>query len=263
MKLIISLVATAVIAGIAFNAACGRSQRSSTDAHMIPAAAHDSTSFALLELFTSEGCSSCPSADKLLGQIAADARRTGARIIPLAFHVDDWNRLGWTDPFSSSAYSQRQYDYATALGLDGVYTPQLVVNGGAEFVGSNGTKASEAIEGALAMPAPTRIALTASLDGRSVRVGYDVAGTIPGNAMLNLAIVERGLSTNVPRGENAGRTLRHENVVRLFTSVAPERSGSRMLTIPDGVDVKNASVVAYVQEKSMKITGAAMVDLAR
>ena len=89
---------------------------------------------AVLELFTSEGCSSCPSADKLLPQLA----KLDSNIIPLSFHVDYWNRLGWEDPFSSSEYSERQRSYAKQLNLESVYTPQLVVNGEYELVGSTG-----------------------------------------------------------------------------------------------------------------------------
>ena len=92
---------------------------------------------AVIELFTSQGCSSCPSADKLLAQTLSDAKRDNKLIIALSFHVDYWNRLGWTDPFSDKKYSQRQSDYASAMQLRSVYTPQMIVNGSTEFVGSN------------------------------------------------------------------------------------------------------------------------------
>ena len=99
----------------------------------------------VVELFTSEGCSSCPPADELLAKLDKTQLIAGVEIIPLEFHVDYWNELGWTDPFSSSLFSERQNSYARAFGNGRIYTPQMVVDGGAEFVGSNSGRAYEAI----------------------------------------------------------------------------------------------------------------------
>ena len=107
---------------------------------------------AVLELFTSQGCSSCPSADKLLTETLAEATKTNRNIIGLSFHVDYWDRLGWKDPFSNHAFTKRQYPYGERFGLNGVYTPQEVVNGQQEFVGSNRVKQSSALIAALSTP---------------------------------------------------------------------------------------------------------------
>ena len=109
----------------------------------------------LVELFTSEGCSSCPPADDVLARLEQDQPFPDIEIIALGQHVDYWNRLGWADPFSSAAFSGRQYNYAEAFGRDGVYTPQMIIDGRAEFPGSTGTKAREAIINAAKSPKAT------------------------------------------------------------------------------------------------------------
>jgi hypothetical protein len=215
--------------------------------------------FAVVELFTSEGCSSCPPADRLLGRIAAEARRDGRRIFPLAFHVDYWNSLGWEDPFSDRAFSARQRSYVPVLGGDGPYTPQMIVNGTVGFVGSDEARARRSIEAALRRPPGARIELRAEPRKGSVRVSYEVRGA-PSGATLNLALVERGLATEVPRGENAGRKLSHENVVRAFAEVGlGGESGDPVdLAVPAGAKIANCSLLGYVQQKgTMAILGAA------
>jgi|AntRauTorcE11897_2_1112592.scaffolds.fasta_scaffold01207_13 hypothetical protein len=219
-------------------------------------------SFAVVELFTSEGCSSCPPADKVLGDIVKKARNGDQRIFALAFHVDYWNRLGWKDPYSSSEYSQRQRRYARALGSS-VYTPQMVVNGKVEFVGSNSRSARSSIENSLDSPAAASVTLRdINTTSDQVNLGYDVAGEYANN-VLNVALVERGIVTRVNRGENSGRTLRHENVVRTFRSIdLINNSGKATLELPNDIDMSNASVIAYVQNpQSKEIYGAQAKDL--
>lgn len=217
---------------------------------------------AVLELFTSEGCSSCPSADRLLGEIAHEAEQSGRAVYPLAFHVDYWNRLGWSDPYSSAAYSQRQGDYSRALHLDGVYTPQLVVNGVQEFVGSKRSEADRAIAEALAAPAATSIVLDAVQRGDSVVVDYNLGGETDGS-VVNVAVAERETDTDVPRGENAGRKLHHTNVVRGFTTVGPASGQGRVtLPLPAASKAAGLRIVGYVQRReSMQITGAALCSI--
>jgi hypothetical protein len=213
--------------------------------------------FAVVELFTSEGCSSCPPADKLLGEIVADARAHNKQVFALAFHVDYWNHLGWRDPFSDAAFSQRQRDYS---GAD-IYTPQMIVNGTAAFVGSDRARATKQIVAALARPAAAAVQLRVAPDGFTV--GYEVANA-PKNALLNLALVERDLVTKVPRGENAGRTLHHDNVVRAFRTVALDGSGRGQMDLKpaDTVAGEKSRVIAFVQDaKSRAIVGATGADL--
>jgi len=217
--------------------------------------------FVVVELFTSEGCSSCPPADELLGEIAQDARKTGKPIYALSFHVDYWNYIGWTDPYSKKAFSARQRQYAEAFGTSQIYTPQMVVNGREAFVGSNRRRLERAIQAGLgSLPShPITIALARVPDGPST-FSY-VVSELPGEAVLHLAVVERNVSQNVKRGENSGRTLSHENVVRYFETVADEK-GRFSFELPKDARQENCSVVAYIQRRSdMQILAAAQVDL--
>jgi hypothetical protein len=218
--------------------------------------------FAVVELFTSQGCSSCPPADKLLSQIVTGARAHGQAVFPLAFHVDYWNHLGWADPFSSASFSARQQSYASALNLQQIYTPQMIVNGSTEFVGSDSNKADQAIQTALGSASTLTLKLQSDLTSGTLHIHYDLTGTPP-HSTLNLAVVERGLVTNVKAGENAGETLTHDNVVRVFQSASlTDATGTAKLTIPEGVNLKNASLIGFIQEKdSMKILAAAQTDL--
>jgi hypothetical protein len=206
----------------------------------------------VVELFSSEGCSSCPPADSLLRTLDAQQPVPRAHVIALEFHVDYWNRLGWSDPFSDAKYSERQRAYGIALDRRRVCTPQMIVNGGAEFVGSNAAAATAAIAAAAEMQ-HVGIALR--------RRAADVTVSIP--AQLNAleiwsAETERGLQTAVPRGENSGRTLTHGPIVRAldFTAVTvPGRSYMGRLAAPDFS--KRALVVFVSDRTTHRVYGAA------
>ena len=222
-------------------------------------------SFALVELFTSEGCSSCPPADRLLGMILSAARRDKERLFPLAFHVDTWNHLGWVDPFSDPAYSRRQEEYARAFHLKAPYTPQMVVNGVDEFVGSNMWRARGGLT--KAMKTPARAAVVLRLQPAkapdALLVDYKVAGA-PANALVHIALVERGVMSKVLKGENAGRALRHENVVRIFKTVplGAQAEGEVELKLPSTFVRRNLSVIGYVQDPTtLAIVGAEGAEL--
>lgn len=221
--------------------------------------------FAVVELFTSEGCSSCPPADALLGDLVRAARKDGRRVFALSFHVDYWNRLGWTDPFSNAAYTRRQNAYAEALRAEQVYTPQTIVNGEAEFVGSDAARTRAAVAAALKQrsTAGVTLRLDKAESADALAVAYAVA-PVPKGAVLHVAAVERGLSSAVKRGENSGRTLRHENVVRAFTTVRPgaDGKGAVQLKLPAGLVRKNVAAIAYVQQGEVgPIVGANGLDL--
>lgn len=224
-----------------------------------PVALRIAVPVAVVELFTSEGCSSCPPADALLLDLA---ERGDPRLLPLAFHVDYWNRLGWRDPFSDAAYSQRQRAYARAFGSDRVYTPQMVVNGRREFVGSRRLEAERAIQQALEASASATVEVAARVAGRTVTVDYAVTGA-PDDAVLHLALVQRRAEQAVPRGENAGRTLRHANVVRAFETVSAGM-GTQPLTLPRGLRSAEASIVGFAQDPAtMHVFGASEVAVNR
>jgi len=217
----------------------------------------------VVELFTSEGCSSCPPADAILRRIATDM--AGRGVVALSFHVDYWNGLGWPDPFSAPAYTTRQEAYARALGGSGLYTPEMVVGGRDAFVGSDQSHALASIEKALARPPAASITLEASVEaGRTVAASYVVRGAGTG-ALLHVAIAERGIVSHVARGENAGRTLQHENVVRAFQTLRlPSTLRGRVrIELPASADLRRSMLAAFVQEpSSMEILGAAREELA-
>jgi len=171
----------------------------------------------VVELFTSQGCLSCPPADRLLARLGAES----THIVALAFHVDYWNYIGWRDPFSSAAWSRRQEAYARRLGLN-PYTPQAVVAGRIDVLGSNERALRAAVAAAAAAPA-ARLWITlddVATPGR-VRIGVELPEPLRGRRLdLMLATYENGLATPVARGENGGRTLRNDYVVRSLARVA-------------------------------------------
>lgn len=184
----------------------------------------------LIELFTSEGCSSCPSADTLLAQLAAAGEVEDTPVIALELHVDYWNYLGWRDPFSDAAHSRRQGQYVEWLRGRGPYTPQLVVAGRYDVLGSDATKARAAIlQAADATAAAPRIALQLSPDGTRLRAQVRDLPRQP--VALYAAVTESGLQTQVPRGENSGRTLRHGPIVRWLSAVGHSRGGDSAVDV--------------------------------
>ncbi len=217
-------------------------------------------SFALVELFTSEGCSSCPPADRVLAQLTEEARQREQPIYTLSFHVDYWNYLGWNDPYSDAAYSERQRTYARTL-HQRTYTPQMVVNGKHVFVGSDEARARGTLSDVLRQPATAVVTIAPKLaDSRTLDVAYTTANAPP-DAVVHFAVVERGLSQQVSRGENAGRKLLHEHVVRTFQTRASS-DAHVTLTLPGDLDLRQAALIAFVQHPTtMQIFGAAMQDL--
>ena len=218
----------------------------------------------VVELFTSEGCSSCPSADRVMTQIVDQQAKSKAPVYGLVFHVDYWDRLGWPDRFASRRHTERQQLYARVLENDRVYTPQMIVNGRTEFVGSNAKLADRAI--GQSREAAAKVAVQASLqrlgDGK-VRVHYDLDQVVAG-AVVNVAIVETDLTTNVRRGENSGETLRHANAVRAWETVDPKskRDGDVELTVPKDLRADHSRAIVYVQSReTMEILGANQTDV--
>jgi len=213
----------------------------------------------VVELFTSEGCSSCPAADAALRELAAAQSVPGVEVIALGEHVDYWNRLGWKDGFSSPAFTERQRQYAHGFG-SGSYTPQAVVNGRYEFVGSRTGDLARTVAQAAQVPQAS-VSLTATGGTARVRVGQVPAGT-PATEVL-LAITESGLASQVGRGENAGLLLRHAAVVRQLVPLGRVGADGTFAATPElklnaGWKRPNLRVVALVQEMaSRRIVGAA------
>jgi hypothetical protein len=204
----------------------------------------------LVELFSSEGCSSCPPADATLRDMDEAQPITNVHVIALEFHVDYWNYLGWKDPFSSAEFSARQRDYGKIMKRAGVYTPQAVVDGQVEMVGSDKARLAEAVANA----AKTQHVLV-----QLKREGETVSITVPGKTNVAYRVVaaqvERGLRTDVPRGENAGKTLQHAPVVRELAEVGTtgEASFNARVQVPAG----RAAVVFLVDPDTRAVVGAA------
>jgi hypothetical protein len=203
--------------------------------------------FALIELFTSEGCSSCPDADKALIDIAKEYKED---VYILGFHVDYWDRLGWKDISSDASYSKRQQEYGRILSLNSIYTPQVVINGQAEFVGSDRSKLHNAIEKGLRESSSATLQIQAkSATGNQVTVDYTIHSGK--DQLINIALVEKYRKTEVKGGENRGRTLEHINLVRDFRTVKnPLSNGSISLKIPSGLQANDVQVIAFLQDKS-------------
>ena len=221
----------------------------------------------VVELFTSEGCSSCPPADELLGHLRQDLSAKNVQVIPLGFHVDYWNSLGWKDRFSSAEFTQRQEQYTHSLKVDGPYTPEMVVDGEVEFVGNDAGQAQRTIrqQASQLETAQVKIAM-AGADQLTVQV-KGPAGPSNGNALVMLAITEDNLSTQVFSGENGGRTLHHAAVVRELKEIGMLHNGTMETAVPlkpekDWKRDDLRAVVFVQQGPSGKIEGAASVALA-
>ena len=218
----------------------------------------------IVELFTSEGCSSCPPADALLSHLEKTQPIPGAEVIALGEHVDYWNHGGWADRFSSRQFSARQSDYSTAFRKDSVYTPQMIVDGRTEFVGSDEDAARAAIAQAARLP-KAQVSITQAGDTLSIRVDHLPVSAKNDPAEVVLAITEDGLSSYVRGGENTGRRLAHSAVVRQLTMLGRVSGG--VFTAAPSVKAFSGrrgmlNAVAFVQERgSRRIVGAGEVPL--
>lgn len=209
---------------------------------------------ALLELYTSEGCSSCPPADLWVSGLPA-AGFAADRVVPLAFHVDYWNHLGWPDRFAQPIFTDRQRQLSAANRLGFLYTPAIALNG-TLLRNLSHRRLRDALKEVNAQSAPAQLAIRALPEAKSVRVEVDARLRVPGtDAVVYLAVAESGLSTEVKRGENAGRLLRHDFVVREWRGPYPFRDGAAVriaetLATADMAGAAGANLVALVQNRS-------------
>ena len=224
----------------------------------------------IVELFTSEGCSSCPPADELLKKLSEDQPFNNIEILALEEHVDYWNSLGWSDPYSSADFSRRQEQYAVTLPDGGVYTPQMIVDGGAQFIGNRTHEAREQIRWAAAHPKAqlllTAVAKNGDANSRTRTFELRLApGASAGGSGQNLwiAVTEKNLISNVTAGENSGEQLHHAPVVRLLRQ---EKSAAGSGPVLITVDVKekwnpaNLTLIAFQADgKSHQIMAAGAV----
>jgi hypothetical protein len=189
----------------------------------------------LVELFTSEGCSSCPPADALLRRIHGTRTDSGQLIVGISEHVTYWNQLGWSDPFSQPAFTDRQNAYGQRFHLDGIYTPQVVVNGEVQVVGSDGDAIRRALQAQNRSTPMTVHIVSAIPSGKSLAVTFSVAGQAPNKeAEIYAVIADDVTSSKVLRGENSGRTLSHVSVARSLTRIATVKGATTVTaTLPE------------------------------
>jgi hypothetical protein len=224
----------------------------------------------LVELFTSEGCSSCPPADNLLRQLDAQPMPR-VQLIVLSEHVDYWNHIGWKDPYSSKFFSDRQSAYAQHFGGDTVYTPQMIVDGTREFVGSDRRQAEQAIEKSSAQEKLPVALGPATLTGNVLHAQIEVGALTTlrvRSADVYIAVALNHAESQVLRGENEGRRLQHVAVVKSITRVgsATQSKGfqDEISLKVDGEDPANLRLVLFVQENGTgRVLGAALQQVQR
>src|SRR5918996_5242658 len=229
----------------------------------------------VVELFTSEGCSSCPPADEVLSKLDKTQPIQGVEVIALGEHVDYWNKLGWIDPYSTADFSRRQSRYSDAFNQESVYTPQMIVDGRDEFAGGNMDRARAAIAKAAQSPKASIQVLPSensnAANSGAIKLSVHVRDLPPlttgDSAEVLLAITENNLRSEVSRGENAGRYLRHSAVVRKLTAVGDITANQSFdaestVSLANGWQRDNLRVVAFVQERgTRRILGAAVLGL--
>lgn len=206
----------------------------------------------VVELFTSEGCSSCPPADRVLASLTDDDG-----VLPLAFHVDYWDRLGWKDRFAARDYTRRQYEYAQLFESENVYTPQAIVGGTNEVLGSDERAVRRLIE---LVPRGDATPLDVEWSRRGDVV--DVRAATSSDAFrVNVVVVEPAARTVVERGENRGRTLTHANIVRDLAVVTPSLDGTVTATVQIPDDASDPFIAVYVQASDGRILNARRMAL--
>ena len=212
----------------------------------------------VLELFTSEGCSSCPPAEELFDQLVGEP---GAPVA-LEFHVNYWNKLGWTDPYSKPEWSQRQGRYAAVGGSEEIYTPQALVDGAHPCVGGDGEKVRRGLDAARAKAHDARVRLKVGTPAGGklpVELEYDMSQKME-KPTLVVALTEDALESDVSGGENAGRKLSHQRVVRALVTPSTEESVGTHAThvdLPAAGAAAHLGVAAFLQDARMRIHGAA------
>jgi hypothetical protein len=216
----------------------------------------------LAELFTSEGCSSCPPADGLLIKLDQMQPVAGAQVIVLSEHVDYWNSLGWSDPWSSAQFTQRQAMYAHSLTAE-TFTPQLVIDGRSQCNGSDAKAILAAVTQEAARPkTPVRI-VTATRDGKEAIVTFTIgAASNKGNVWV--AIADTRDESSVKRGENSGKTLTHVAVVRSLGKIGTVTKSAgldKTVRVPLSAQAADTRVVVFVAESGGPVMGAAMEPL--
>jgi hypothetical protein len=212
------------------------------------------SSVAIVELFTSEGCSSCPPADSLLRQINLKQTNAGQLIVGISEHVTYWNDLGWKDPYSSPVFTDRQSVYASRLSSEGSYTPQMVVNGRAQFVGSDGSALERALRDDERREHFALSIVSSAPSAGGIDVKFAFAGS-PSKLLDIIAVLADDTDrSNVLRGENGGRELQHVSVARSMMRIATAKDGGEQtvhISFPEGLSASQSAghhLILFAQE---------------
>lgn len=207
----------------------------------------------VVELFTSQGCSSCPPADELLAAIETEY---GSEVITLSYHVDYWDYIGWKDPFASREYTLKQYAYADAFGSSSVYTPQAVINGNSHFTGSDGRKMGRALKENKLKSAGVLQLGEIKKTGNKLFTDYVLPNANDVNS-ITFALTLKERTTAIKRGENRNRTLTNHNIVIDQALIEAQQEGSIQLSIPAWVGTDDElTIVAYTTKNQVGITDA-------
>jgi hypothetical protein len=215
--------------------------------------------FAVVELFTSEGCSSCPPADDVLAKIQEES--IGRNVYLLAYHVDYWDNNSWVDRFSSASFTERQKQYALRMKSDLVYTPQFIVNGITESAGDDARAIYRLIVKELQRKPADKLTLAANAQNESIEVSYKSGKTYTDSGLL-IALIQNAASTKVARGENSGATLHHVQIVHNAQIVSLENAGGRAIfQKPKDFNTTDWQIIGFIQnDKSGEITAAASAE---
>ncbi|MFD0861903.1 DUF1223 domain-containing protein [Sungkyunkwania multivorans] len=229
--------------------------------HLIPNNKSDNFDpMVVLELFTSQGCSSCPPADALLDEVAE--RYEKEDVFVLSYHVDYWNYIGWQDPYSKASYTEKQRRYGQKFHASSIYTPQLVVNGKEHFVGSDRKKLLPRIEAYMAIPSENRIdILSAEKNGDELSMSYKVRGELSDKKIRTVLVIKER-TTDIKRGENRNRKLKNTHIV-VAESYEPVRpSGTSRIAMPTMVKENDElQLIVLIEDSELTITGASKLNL--
>jgi hypothetical protein len=216
---------------------------------LVPAISAASTPFAVVELFTSESCASCPAADSVLSELKKEAEKKGSRVYFLEYHVDYWNRTGWRDPFSKNQFTLRQENYSRVLPGKEMYTPQFVINGSREVTSSGSVAVRAALSKEMRTPDFTIRLDSTSITNDTLVVYYSL-DRADKNASVKVAVTEDHVTSEVKGGENKGKTLHHDGVVRLWYSTqSAERSGRVRIPLKGFLPKQGMKITLFVQQK--------------
>jgi hypothetical protein len=216
--------------------------------------------FAVVELFTSEGCSICPPADELLAKLQSEAG--DKNIYLLAYHVDYWDRLGWKDQFSSNEFTKRQQKYMDWLNLYVMYTPQFIINGSTEFAGYNETALYKKVSDALEIKKTENLDLTVKTTKDSLEINY-TTNLLQKDNNLFVALIQKQAISKVFRGENQGATLRHVQIVKQLNSFPlNKKEGNVKIVQPDNFNSKDFEIIGFIQNtKTGQILQTTKIDV--